>query len=159
MRLIRLEYSSKFFYISWLLKFQRYYSQSCKVPEFICSFLLELADFRVLELHFPLDGADARVLSLRTVTASHVSFRFKHGVFESFLEDPMPARTLRAFSNACSSSSISLLSSAVAPASDIWKCHTDYFFKIIYHAKKEETIKKETRLLNWHYQYLEYKYL
>lgn len=80
----------------------------------------------VLEPHFPLDGADARVLSLRT--ASHVSFRFKHGVFESFLEDLLPARTVRAFSSACSSSSISLLSSAVAPASDVCKCHTDYFF-------------------------------
>lgn len=92
------------------------------VPEWIGCVLLELADFEAdLELCFPLEGADARGPSLRTTGASCVSFRAKDGVFESFLEGPLPARTLRAFSSACSSNSISSLSLAEAPASDARK--------------------------------------
>lgn len=85
------------------------------VPEWVGCVLLEQADFEAdLELCFPLEGADARGPSLRT-TASW------DGVFESFLEGPLPARTLRAFSSACSSNSISSLSLAEAPASDAGK--------------------------------------
>lgn len=98
----------------------------------MCSFLFELADFEAdLELHFLLEGADARVPSLHTTTAaatSLVSFWVKDGVLESFLEGPLPARTLRAFFSACSSNSISSLSLAEAPASDVHKHYTDDVF-------------------------------
>lgn len=75
------------------------------VPGLFCSFLARLADLEVdlVVVWFPLEAANACIPSL-------VSFRGAHCLFEPFLEGPVPVRTQRAFSRACSSNSISSFS-------------------------------------------------
>lgn len=81
------------------------------VPGLMRSFLSKLADLEVdLVLRLPLEAADACIPSLGATTVVCVSFRGADCLFDAFLEGPVPVRTRRAFSRACSSNSISSFS-------------------------------------------------